>query len=266
MLALIGVSKEKGNKINGFRILDVDKKEYKDLSKDKVYKLLKSGNSIYGLELDNRKIVSATGNFDRYPTVVEDILVGEAPLIILNEITYYGKVVAYRVCNWWGYIFELTRDYIVKFYFDDGLANGRVINGYIEPLIGEYDKVECTNGKREKIKVAEDELEVEVRDDKKFMINTEHAFIIASKSRNNKDYVYIDFIEVKEGYRSKGIGRQLYNKMEEFIKSSGIAKEIRLGVIEYRSILFWIENGFTVMEYTKDDIEMPESAIMRKMI
>ncbi|MEM4385956.1 MAG: leucine-rich repeat protein [Candidatus Anstonellales archaeon] len=158
-IVLIGVIK-KGDKLLGFRLLDVETQRIKDVAYSSVEGLLRNKDiQIYGLEYENGKVVGSNGSLERYPVIYDGKLIEKPSLIILYQYINNGDTIGYMVADWKGKIVKAKVEDVVRYVRGYGIANGalKVVNGkeIITPICGEYKKVEVKIDK----KVVEDTIQ-----------------------------------------------------------------------------------------------------------
>lgn len=144
MLHLIASIGQDKNNIVGYRILDSDSNNTKDVSVASLVGVLKSGVKVEGIELSNNNLKANNGSFERYPLIFNNIpLENRSSLIILFKedggftcSDYRGRVGKYRENDVIGYC---------KKY---GISNGKVVNAngieYISSIHGEYNRMDDT--------------------------------------------------------------------------------------------------------------------------
>lgn len=130
----------------GFRIMNIDTKQVKDVTYDSVYNALATGKAkVMNLEIDNGILVGSNGSIDRLPKIVGGRLVGKSPIIIVNQIDNVG----YTVVDYKGEMRQMTVEEVIYYANKWGIANGKLVfnNGkvYISSIKGEYPKVYTDN-------------------------------------------------------------------------------------------------------------------------
>lgn len=129
MISVINI----GNKVFGYRILDTESKEYMDIPRVFLRKMIQAGKSIENIKLDGGKIKGFNGNIDRYTHI--DLgnkkPIGRESLVILYRTTKES----YIVSNYYGIIIEMGVSELLNY----NIANGKVHNcSRISPICGKY--------------------------------------------------------------------------------------------------------------------------------
>ena len=135
--------------IVGFRILDSDSKEVKDIPYDAVkFALGKPGVVVNGIKCYKGKLSGSNGAFDRYPALCKG-KVKNNKVIILSTIDDVG----YRVTNYMGDIASSTSKKVLAMAEKVGIANGKIVtkngNKYISAISGTYKNVKYSDLKDE---------------------------------------------------------------------------------------------------------------------
>lgn len=114
-----------GKETIGFRILDVDTKDVKDVPIGNIYKVIKSKKAcIANLEVKGKQVVGSNGSIDRLPEIVHGKLIGKSPIIIIDKIGNEG----YTVADFKGSILRLKEADVIKYAKENGISNGKVVN------------------------------------------------------------------------------------------------------------------------------------------
>lgn len=126
----------------GFRLLDTDTKEIKDVPIDSILHVLSSGTvQIDNLGVSGGKVIGTNGSIDRLTKIVKGRVVGNAPLVIINQIGDQG----YTVTDFKGCILTLRNEDVIKYSKQQGIANGKVVEKdgkqFISSINGEYKKI-----------------------------------------------------------------------------------------------------------------------------
>lgn len=154
-IVMIAVHKA-GNKIIGFRMLDTDSRDIKDVSYDIVRKVLKDKKAdIENIKLEGNTILGSNGKLQRYPVLVNGQLYGRSPLVILFELPNN----CYRVTDYSGEIVDMTEDEIIRYGETEGIANGKIVRTedgkkYISSINGVYKQDKLLISKQYKEKLA----------------------------------------------------------------------------------------------------------------
>lgn len=146
---MIAIHKVSG-KIVGFRLLDTDTGQIKDVSYDSLKTVLESGTvDVENVKLDSGKIVGSNGKLQRYPVLVNGMLYGKSPLIVLYELVndYY------RVANFSGEVVDIHEEEAVRYAETEGIANGKVVPdeagvGRISSISGSYKQDRLVKDKK----------------------------------------------------------------------------------------------------------------------
>ena len=207
--------------IIGFCILDVDKKQIKDISYDSCLNALRKGIKIENLNLEDDKIVGLNGDISRYTSIVSNKVLNSdsVDLVILFEDE---KESLYCVSNCFGNIVILEDKVILNNMVVKGketkIANGKISSRneekFISAISGEYEKKDLRAYAKEKgYKIYETKKEIE-----KVSIN--------KKKENNR------------GWESR-IPKINYSKPEENIKEY---KDINTGLTVEEKIVRVLRN------------------------
>ena len=148
-IVMIAVHKH-GNKIIGFRILDTDSGDIKDVPKDNLREVLqREVVDVENVTLQGTRIVGSNGKLQRYPILVNGRLYGRSPLIILFELAddYY------RVTNYMGEIVDIHQSEAIRYAETEGIANGKIIttedgNKFISSINGTYKQDRLVRDKK----------------------------------------------------------------------------------------------------------------------
>ena len=130
----------------GFRLLDTDTKQIKDVPSNNVKAVLAEGNiKIDNLEIKEDLIVGSNGSINRLPKIMNGQLAGESPLLVINQLDNYG----YTVADFKGTIIALENAKVIKYAKENGIANGKITNKegkeYISSINGDYTRVTGSN-------------------------------------------------------------------------------------------------------------------------
>lgn len=286
-ITLIGIIKNKKGKIIGYRLIDKSNNKVKDCDINQTSTLIRD-LGVNGLSLNHSKIVIDNSNLSNYPSIVDDFAQSNSPLTVLSVLKYYNKTAGYAVSDYLGNISYVTKDYLISYQEKYGVSNGIKAygSGYdameiiIEPFENVFDitnLVDCRYKDelmmeiiKEKIDIVDSSLTVKLRDDtilgKIIAIKSPYGYIegyINSKTDSN---FWINHIEVGISQRNKGIGTQLYNKLEKCVIMANIATVIKVGVEGMVDTMFFKSVGFNIDTYTDDDLLKPESAILSKIL
>lgn len=139
MIALANISD--GVKTIGFRIMNIETRQVKDVSYGSVYNaLINNTAEIVNLEVDGNMLVGSNGSIDRLPKIVNGQLIGKSPLLVINQISED----VYTVVDFKGDVEEMPLDMVIDYAKAHGIANGKIVNKdgteFISPIKGEYPK------------------------------------------------------------------------------------------------------------------------------
>jgi len=143
-LFMIAVIKN-GKDIVGARLLNSTNGDVRDTTINNLMGWLANGGNLANIELKDGEIVGTNGSIDRYTTIdVNKGHVRKTSLVILNRIGDEG----FNVADCGGEIKRLTKDKLLEILTKQpliSLANGKVVNGNISVIRGEYDILEIEN-------------------------------------------------------------------------------------------------------------------------
>ena len=146
LIAIANISN--GKETIGFRLLDTDKRQTKDVPLDNVKSVINEGT----IQIDNLKVkedivIGSNGSINRLPTIINKQLIGKSPLIIINQLGDIG----YIVSDFKGIIKTLENDKVIKYAKKNGIANGKIVNKdgkeYISSIQGEYKLIAASKEK-----------------------------------------------------------------------------------------------------------------------
>lgn len=265
----LGVSTYKNSSILNYIILDTIRNQVNEYNEFETVKIIKN-EGIEGLILDKRSILGSNGSVDNYTRLKDEKLVSHNKLVILSEVYYNNKLCGYDVCDYIGRITRVSKNYIVYYIKEQGIANGILeeLNGQytIKPFQGQYKKVQITTGNKIDWKVFKSETHINIEDTKGNIVYTiehEGGFI---RGYNTDKAFWVDMIKIKDDYRQRGIASQLYKMLEEYIIENKLGNKILTGVNDYIASNLFYNQGFKVLEYMNDMVDEPESAIMYKQL
>ena len=140
---LIGIIEDNYSNTIGYRLVDIDSKDIKDVPENSIKAVLSNQSlCIDGIKLYNGKLVGTNGSLDRYAKIVGNRLKGKSPLVIVNQIIVNDELKGYTVIDWKGTIINATVSDVIKYAKVNGIANGSVksINNkeFISSIQGEY--------------------------------------------------------------------------------------------------------------------------------
>ena len=150
-IRLIGIIKNSGRELIGCRLYELESKDIKDVLVNSIINGFYSSNlSIKGLGVRGGRLVGTNGNLDRYPTIINNKILGKSPLIILSQYVQKDCTLGYKVIDWKGQIIDISLGDAIKYANENGIANGAVKTlsnkSFISAIVGEYDKIEVKIG------------------------------------------------------------------------------------------------------------------------
>lgn len=151
-IRLIGIIEDRNKRMAGCRLLDLGSRGIKDVSISSLTEALKTASvKVVGLELEGNRLVGTNGRLKRYPVIVDRVVRGRSPLIILSQYIDGDSTVGFRVCDWKGKIVDATVDFVIKYAELQGIANGAIKElgdrKIVSSICGEYNKINITNSK-----------------------------------------------------------------------------------------------------------------------
>lgn len=264
---LIATVVDSVNRTTDYRILAVETGNISDINKREAYKLV-SKLKVDGLDTYGKyQLIGSNGSIDNYSIIKDGVLSTTNKLVILDEVYYGDDICGYKVCDCFGNISIVTKEFMYKYIQEKGIANGIIIDGGIRPFTGEYTKIQVI--KEDKYELSKDSLRVNVVEQgNKLVYSIENKFgsINGYKLSDKKNIFWIDYLRIHSKYRKRGIGTQLYIALEEYVKQNGIATVTMLGVSENIATELFRKQGYKVLEYTNDNESLPESAILSKKL
>ena len=143
------------NKTIGFRLIDSDTKQTKDVPLNNIKSVLAEGKlQIDNLSLKHNTVIGSNGTIDRLPKVADGQLIGRSALIILSQLDDGG----YKVSDYKGTVLNMINTDILKYAKVHGIANGKVVykdgKEFISSIDGTY-AMENTESKHVTIPVIE---------------------------------------------------------------------------------------------------------------
>jgi len=143
-LFMIAVIKD-GKDIVGARLLNSTNGDVRDATINSLLAWLRNGGKIANLELKYGELVGTNGSIDRYTTIdVTKEQIDKSSLVILNRIGDEG----FTVADYTGKIKKLTKTKLLEILTKQpliSLANGKIVNGNISAIRGEYEMLEIEN-------------------------------------------------------------------------------------------------------------------------
>lgn len=148
-IAIIAVHRA-NDKIIGFRLLDIDKGETRDVPYENLLSVIRDGKiQIENANVQGYEVVGTNGKLERYPLLINGVLYGKSPLIILYRLDG-GR---YRVSNYVGEIVDMNEEDIIKYASTEGVANGKIVEDnkrgrFLSSISGEYRQDELISKKK----------------------------------------------------------------------------------------------------------------------
>lgn len=137
---MIGVIAASKSQILGYRLLDFEDGQVKDVPAKALIDTMKNGFKVENIEIQGNKIVGTNGTIDRYPLIINGIPYKKSPLIVLKEMNNGD----YMVCDFKGEIVRMRQEDVIKYAEVEGISNGKVVERdgtkFISAINGEYDK------------------------------------------------------------------------------------------------------------------------------
>ena len=122
-IMMIATIYERGKHL-GFKLIDVESRQVRNVSYDSVASLLGRGSRVDNIELRDGKIVATTGDIDDYTKIEADVPLSRVSIVVLKK-EYDGK---YLVSTWNGDTVKLTESEIIEYCEKIGLANGKIVS------------------------------------------------------------------------------------------------------------------------------------------
>ena len=131
----------------GFRLLDTESKEIKDVPMTSLFAGMAKGVKIDNLGIVNGSIVGTNGAIERYGIINQ-----KQGLVILKSLKQDGQTVGFIVSDEMGKVVTLKKEDVVTIAERIGIANGKVVDGTISSIRGNYEEVEIETVKKEREK------------------------------------------------------------------------------------------------------------------
>lgn len=141
-MRFIAIARLKVGEYDGFRILDVLSKEFKDVSYESVERVLSDKkNTVENLCVDNGIIKGTNGSVDRLTYIKDGRVIGDSSIIIIDKVgTGY-----YNISDYKGLIEQVSVDKLLELSDKYTIANGRVVNKgdkkYISAISGKFNEI-----------------------------------------------------------------------------------------------------------------------------
>lgn len=128
-----------GTNTIGFRLLDAESKQVKDVPIANIIEILKENKvTISNLMYSNNNVVGSNGSIDRLPKIVNNKLIGKSPLIVISRV---GNT-EYRVADFKGNIKIMNNKNILEYARLNGISNGKINSKdgkeFISSISGSY--------------------------------------------------------------------------------------------------------------------------------
>lgn len=132
-----------GKNTIGFRLIDSESLQIKDVPVENLKAILISGNVQVGnLKVEYGKVTGSNGDIERLPKLVNGRLVGKSPLIIVAQLGDQG----YTVSDYTGNIINMDNSYVIEYAKRNGISNGKVVEKdgveFISSINGQYTRKE----------------------------------------------------------------------------------------------------------------------------
>lgn len=130
---MIAVKLKKG-KPEIIRLYDVDNKSHIDVTVENIVKVLRQNKlNIINLKLDDKSVKGVNGSIDRYP------IIGKNCTQAITILGKYNDRNAYKVIDVNYKIAVMSEEKLVWYANNYGISNGKVVNGYISAIDGQYE-------------------------------------------------------------------------------------------------------------------------------
>ena len=152
LIAIANISN--GKNTLGFRLLDIDIKQIKDVPLENIKDVLKHNQiQIDNLTIKDGEVIGYNGSIERLPKLINGQLVGKSPLIVIDQLGNTG----YTVSDFKGHILNIKTKDVVDYAKVQGISNGKVVNKdgteFISAIDGQYNSTSTTEAKSENKKV-----------------------------------------------------------------------------------------------------------------
>lgn len=262
----------------GFRILDADSNKTMDVPVNSVLAAMKQGNKIINLEIKNGKLKGSNGDISRYAKIVNGGIVGNSPVVILNQLGEVG----YTVSDHTGKVLKAMIPDIITYANKNGIANGKISskNGveFISAISGTYDYIDIpdtnkTQPVKEQKQTPVIKPEVAQPNDTKPVINTtqenESAQAQSSLNAEQKSVLkdYYSWIKLEDAEAEKElqyINRVIVNNsFTEANNKTRLLNEIlvKLGGITGIGAVFGSDIGSKLIRFIKTGMPLPGSLV-----
>ncbi len=139
-LFMIGAISLTKNNIEGYRLLDFETGQVKDLAEKDLFNAMRAGLKVENLSTTDSEIVGVNGAISRYPLIINGIPYKKSPLIILKEMNNGD----YMVSDFKGEVVRMRPEAVIRYSETEGIANGKIVvrdgTKFISSITGEYDK------------------------------------------------------------------------------------------------------------------------------
>ena len=147
LIAIGNILNDKGSTI-GLRLLDISNNQVKDVDIQSIKSVLKgSGVVIRNIDIVNDELHGSCGSIDSLPKIVNNMVYGKSPMIIISKIDSQG----FRVSDWRGKIVAVRTNTLIEYGKVHGISNGKIVdNKYIACKSGEFIMEAITNTRKDK--------------------------------------------------------------------------------------------------------------------
>lgn len=139
-LFMIGAISLTKNNIEGYRLLDFETGQVKDLAEKDLFNAMRAGLKVENLSTTAIEIVGTNGAISRYPLIINGIPYKKSPLIVLKEMNNGD----YMVSDFKGEIVRMRSDDVIRYSKTEGISNGKIVvrdgTEFVSSINGEYDK------------------------------------------------------------------------------------------------------------------------------
>ena len=131
----------KNNRNIGYRLIDTESKQTKDISAMNICKAIMSGLTITGLGVEKGRLIGTNGSLARYAAVsINNTLMNKPSLVVLYRVD--GGFIC---SDFKGKTGRYTEDDVVAYSKTYGIANGKIVNNnnkeYVSSISGEYTRL-----------------------------------------------------------------------------------------------------------------------------
>ena len=175
---MIGAISYTKNNIEGYRLLDFETGQVKDVAVKALFNAIKNGLKIENLSATDRELVGTNGAISRYPLIINGIPYKKSPLIILKEMNNGD----YTVSDFKGEIVRMKAEDVIRYSEAEGIANGKIVERdgtkFISAICGEYDKEPPIDAGKNAQRI---QLKWDMLDIDDYMFNSDNELLIKNK-------------------------------------------------------------------------------------